>query len=269
MSLVVNSFAALVMQQGRSGWMRVWCGECHFQPDASRLKEICPPALMAEALTCCSATGDGENPEDWELVERGEAWTQQKEARDLFHKTCEEDKHQAAEALRGLYKASAELDRLLAQGRALEAAVATVRTACCACRTPRIASDGSGAVRQFSSRALRSLSEASVPILEATAKDSWTVSAKMFNLDTGYPPEPACSAWSVRSLRCQQQDLPQDITDWSCNCGRVICNTCAVGRERMPWRREFRPVLVCRPFEPVVVEAGCKLSRKIKSYGRC
>ena len=173
MSLVVNSFAALVMQQGRSGWMRVWCGECHFQPDASRLKEICPPALMAEALTCCSATGDGENPEDWELVERGEAWTQQKEARDLFHKTCEEDKHQAAEALRGLYKASAELDRLLAQGRALEAAVATVRTACCACRTPRIASDGSGAVRQFSSRALRSLSEASVPILEATAKDSW------------------------------------------------------------------------------------------------
>ena len=82
---------------------------------------------MAEALTCCSATGDGENPEDWELVERGEAWTQQKEARDLFHKTCEEDKHQAAEALRGLYKASAELDRLLAEENGID----DVHRACC------------------------------------------------------------------------------------------------------------------------------------------
>ena len=82
---------------------------------------------MAEALTCCSATGDGENPEDWELVERGEAWTQQKEARDLFHKTCEEDKHQAAEALRGLYKASAELDRLLTDENGID----DVHRACC------------------------------------------------------------------------------------------------------------------------------------------
>ena len=172
-----------------------------------------------------------------------------------------------------VFQAIAQTAKASGLGRALEAALATVRTACCGVQHCAEAlaghlehrqrtSDGSGAVRQFSSRALRSLSEASVPILEATAKDSWdrlreNVQPRHWISSRTCLQCMECSK-ELRSLRCEQQDLPEDITDWSSahhcrNCGRVICNTCAVGRERMPWRGEFRPVLVCGPCKPVVL----------------
>ena len=72
---------------------------------------------------------DGENLEDWELVESSEAEAQQLKARDLHRKRCEEEHRQAAEAHRALVNAqqAAELGKL----RADEACIDDVHRACC------------------------------------------------------------------------------------------------------------------------------------------
>ena len=174
--------------------------------------------------------------------------------------------HSALQAISQTAKASG-------LSRAIETALATVRTACggvqhCAEalaghleHRQRLADGSSDALTQLSS-ALKNVSGANVPVLEATAKDQWDI------LREAVQPEHWISSRTchacmecfkpLRALRCEQQDLPEDVTDWSSahhcrHCGRVVCCTCAVVRECVPWRGEFQPVLVCKPCKPVVL----------------